>query len=333
MLVGREKANWVPTALRHARRFIRFNGAALLDQVWAATQEEHEERITADEVRTALRTVCGYVELDRTGRWFWFGEADGANRLLDWSRRILATARARVDVEHVHAGISRFSRLYDETSPITPILPTAEVLLAMLASCPDIEVQQADDLRLVDDSRVSRTAPDGVIGSVIDLLRTHGGVMALGDIKARLVGEGGISPISLSVQLSCSPMIRRIDHGIYAIRGARLEGHSMRKAYVRNANEIIEIRTHEDGSISWEMTLTEGAITNRQMGLPAAACRVLQPGRFRVRGGGTVDVDPHEKVRLVRGGVRELIAIGGRPGDRFCVTLWPTQRECAFEPL
>jgi len=333
MVLPRGLPNWVTLALRQARRMIRFNGAALFDQVWAATQAEQTTPVKPDSLRAVLHSVYGFTWLDPTEQWFWFGPDHGPNRVLDWSRRILATAGRRVDVVHVHAGIARTRLRQDDNSP-TSILPPASVLLTMLASCPDIEVKQGDDLKLIDTALVPGLEPDSIIEQVLELLRGQGGVMAYGDIVEALVEGQGLVQISLSVQLSNSPLIRRLDHGIYAIRGWRIMPDAVERAWRATLpRSAIEVAFGVDGSLAWDFTLTAAVIEYDRMYLPQGVRHALGLGVYAVRGGGEVRVVGAEDNAQIRGLGALALGMGGEAGDRFRLTVWPALREVEFEPI
>lgn len=334
MTLPRGLPNWIPSALRHARRMVRYNGAALFDQVWAATQAEHDAFIAQASIRTALLGVCGFVWLDPTEQWFWFGPDDASNRVLHWARRLLDTAERRVDVEHVLSGLVRFTVRYDETSRTTAVLPTAQVLLTMLGSCPDIEVKQGDDLKLVGRSLAPPAEPGSVLEHVLELLRRNGGVMAYGDIVDELVVKRGIVPVTLTVQLASSPLLRRLDHGIYAIRGWQLSPNSAAAAWRRNvASNVIDVAFQADGSMAWDLTLTESVERVDRLYLPQAVSRNLTPGPLDVRHGGTLRVVGATEHAQICGLGREVFAMGGQVGDCVRISIWPTSRTCLIEAL
>lgn len=337
IVVPRGQSNWASVAISYSRRMIRRNGAALLDLVWAYIARTNDPAISQDAVTAILNGVDGFSWLGEGQSWFWFGPDDGANRMVDWTRRILATAGRKVDIEHILAGIARDNRSDREERDVVMLLPPAIVLQELLASYPDIETIQHDDLILTTTDYV----PFGEAGSsgetVLDLLRDNGGVMNKYDLQHTSTGEK-INPVTLNVVLSRFPLITQIDHGIYAIRGARLSGEAIHRAYrpQLNSNGHFNqkpVSINEDGLVCWNVELTSGAITNRQMNLPAEARRYLDMGTYHVIDGGTIELSDDGKNQHVRGAVRELLAMGGQTGDRFAVMFNPKNRTVRLEPI
>lgn len=337
-VVPRDGPDWVGAALRLCKKWIRFNGAALVSQVLLDVQEELDVRIRRDEFVHTLERLPGFAWLDATSNWFWFGPDWCSNRLLEWARRVIATAGRAVDIEMVHSGLIRLSGRYDEPGRRTVIIPPAEVLLAMLGACDDTNIKQGDDVELLDMSKVRPVDPTEVVEQVIAKMREYGGVMSLGELKTALVAHGMVNPVTLAIYLASSPVLRRLDHGIYAIRGMRLDPQHVARAFAaphaerpsRPVSTASNVETGE-GLVAWEIELTAGAIANRMTTLPAAAVPALPGGRYDVDQGDNVLVNKDAK--LVHGAVRVMTRLGGQDGDRFRIHFDVANRVCGIERL
>lgn len=338
MVIPRGQSNWTNIAISYARKMIRRNGAALVDLVWAHMARTTDASITRDSIISVLKGMSRFSWLGDGENWFWFGPADGSNRMIDWTRRILATAGRKVDIEQILAGVARDNRFEREESDVVVLLPPANVLHELLASCADIEAIQHDDLVLTTMVHVPSGEPMASGEVVLDLLRKNGGVMSKFAMQRTPEGKK-INPVTLNVTLSRYPLISQLDHGIYAIRGARLAGDAIKRAYLRTSLTGLgkvgqkHVWNDDDGSVCWKVELTAGAIQNRQMGLPADARGLVEFGIYNVVDGGMIKLTDDGKNQFVRGAVKELLAQGGQEGDCFVVMVHPKLRTARFEPL
>src|SRR5690606_26331335 len=103
LVVQTGQGDWHATTLKHARRQIRAQGAALLPLIWSHTQLEHDQPITMAALTEFLQQCTGFAWLDEEqAHWFWLGP-DGANRPAALVREMLLHAGRAVDIEDVYA--------------------------------------------------------------------------------------------------------------------------------------------------------------------------------------------------------------------------------------
>lgn len=223
LIVQAGQQDWTKLALAHARRFIRYHGAALLQMVYAEVQGDCTSKVCIDDVRRALETVKGFQWLDETRSWFWLGKEGYPNRILDWVRDMLSVAQAPVDITSIYAGLGRYHLHRAEANgDKAPLALPREVLLKLISASSDFRVTRYDDVCLAREAPTEPTERT-VAHRIVDICEANGGVITRAELVSQLVTPGTIALCTLASVLASSPYLRRIDHGVYAVRGRPMD--------------------------------------------------------------------------------------------------------------
>lgn len=225
LFVPGDSPDYIDSAVSHAKRLVRLNGAAHFDLVWSATQRGTNQRVDAELLRSVLELMPSYRALDDTV-WFWFGPDAGDNRVLSRVTEILAVAKGYVDIEEIQAGLARNVRRGAE-SEVAEFSPPRAVLAALLRACPQFRQRQSDDFALtkaVDGAGLL----SGTAAQLLAIFEAAGGVCSRNHISR--VAAGKINPITLTAVLASHPIFRPLDHGVFALRGRRIDAEDFARA-------------------------------------------------------------------------------------------------------
>jgi transcriptional regulator with XRE-family HTH domain len=309
-----------------AMRLIRSCGAAHDATVAGLAGESLGRGVTIAEVHAAVRAIKGAEWLAESEGWFWLGDGP-ANRVLTIVKKIIAVAERRVDVQDLHQGVCRSRRfIYDESRDATsPIEVPWQVLRELLVRTPWLKVWQKNDFALA-----VEVAPADVLSAaellVFELIARENWIAAHHTLVSTLVDSGQLSLMNLQIVLSSSPIIRRLDFGIYAIIGRGFSPDALASALAKvggNAAGRGDWRyretseTDEDGCVTGHIVITDSLFQHRLVSLPARLARAIPPGEYSVGGfiSGSASIgmtpsDPNRVGRLATLLVKAGLAIG-----------------------
>lgn len=280
-----------------ARRMIRVRGAAHLPSVYVETIRQVEFPIDLSKFVATLEGADGFEWLE-PGEWFWFGMDDGSNNPLEMVEAILRSAEHRLDIEVIHAGLTR-ARPRNAVSTTSSVAPPVHVLLALLQRCPRFLCVQGDDFELATDA--PSTAPyeadtETSADAVVAYLETRSGLAAKIELTEDLVDTGAMNAVTLSVALASSPLISRVQLGIYAIRGRSLDPERFAEAVAKVGGEGKTTKSlvvnRDTGQMSWRVPVTVAMLGRSVIYFPAGSAEHVVPGPYTGPRGYSVDVTP-----------------------------------------
>lgn len=285
-----------PEVLRAVRdvalALIRSVGAAQINFVAGAAGGVLNRGITPDEASLACSLVTGFEWLVEEDGWFWFG-SKWENRLLTVTKKVLAVAKRRVDIEDIHGAMARSRRSNYEADKHRPYAVDAphSVLVAVLKRVPWIEAIQHDDFRLRDPVALESILSE-VEMAVHNLLSAKGGVAARYTINKELLetGRSQFGHIALQVALDSSPITSRIDFGIFALRGAALTPESLALASAAVGGEFQHMKNHpalilnSEGYIAVKFEIRPYMINSRYLEVPVRLATLIPEGEYRLDG-------------------------------------------------
>ena len=328
---------WFQAATSVCKLLIRHSGAAQLNLAWALTMRQHQGWIDAGQFRKTLQYVPGFDWIDDDEAWFWFGPEGSANRLIKRAIEIISHSSSGVlDIEIIYGGLTRYVRT--RTSDVAEeagVWPPVDVVQKLLAKSPDLVCQQGDDFRLATSVASSNhSGKSGVAESLLEILRTMGGLASRSELYQVAVVAHGMNPVSFSVALAKSPLLRQVDRSIFAIRGWPISAARLAEAQQRIGNQtgtaanFKEVDILSNGDVSWTTTLSQGSLTNSYAGVPRKALIHLPEGQYEAFGE-TLFLNSGRFVGLVR----MMVAAGGVAGTVFKVTANGRSRTAFIEVL
>jgi hypothetical protein len=265
-------------ALREAsHRMIRACGAAQIYYVLGDASNILQRAITIESLIKACSIIKGFEWLSEEEGWFWFGhDVPAENKLHFITRKILAVAGRKVDVEDILQGLirNRRAKYIDTPIKVPAIEPTMTVALAVLARTPWLKVVQSDDLLPVVPLEVE-SCIQGAELNVFHFLNENNGVASRHSITKYLVDMHGMNLVTLNLVLDSSPIISRLDTGIFCLRGRSIDADAMKVALntvwgigtlANRAEKKLEV--DHNGWVEFDLVISEYSIKRRMFQLP-----------------------------------------------------------------
>lgn len=232
-------------------KMVRGSGAAQINFVAGAAGALFNRGVTPDQVIKACKVIEGFAWLQESHGWFWLG-VDWDNRLLNITKKLLASANQRVDIEEIFSAFGRSRRDIYEQGRVRPYWIDAphSVLVAVLSRVPWLEKIQKDDFRLRTPVPVEAVLSDTEM-HLYRLLQRMGGVAAKYTINGNLLHTGLVKFMALEIALDGSPIIAKLDWGIYALRGRPINQDAIATAVKEvggpNGNQVMLDPADHDG--------------------------------------------------------------------------------------
>ena len=223
-------------------------------------------------------TQPAFCWLDQGSGWFWLEDVP-RNRLLNKIDKILA-ASPQVDLAALRAGIARHSRMEGFSPP-------SRVLKALCEQLEDCEVLGG---RIVVDKR-PRSARElsKHERTILEVFREHGPVLSYADARQRCI-DAGLNENTTAVYLGNSPILRRVDVGIYTVIGAVVSPGQVR-AVAKTVNRSCRTRVMQDygwepdGSAVWvTYKVSAGMLRSGVVGVPAGVKKYITCDRYKLHG-------------------------------------------------
>lgn len=341
-MVG-EHETGVPDFMRVVRscalKMIRNTGAAQVHFVAGAVSEEIGREVNAREVRTTCSLVKGFAWLIQEDDWFWFGH-EFDNRLLTVTKKVLAAATKRVDVEDLYSAMGRSQRGYyksDDTKPYSIDAPIS-VLVQALSRVPWLKTIQKNDFALID-----LISPKDVLSEVeytiLELIKKQNGVTSKYVIDRHIAKKLKVTSIAVAMALSRSPILMQPGFALYAVRGVDIDPRGLiaarKSAGGPDSQQNIDlVRTDAHGYHKWKFVFTDYQKVHRILDVPMALARLMKEGEYHVEGW-------PEPIRFVDRGankgayisqlVRKMMERGINVGDTALVYVNPKNRHMRVE--
>lgn len=197
---------------RALRSLSNVNYIASVLELQARIGEAEGEEPPLEAVRAFLERHPNVVWLDDGHSWLWVRQAEGRNRIVRQIRKMLAVAGS-LPLEALREGVLRHHRTRNTVLP-------RNVLLGL---CRAAGFQVRDD-------RVSTSEPvtlSNALGwgnerTIVEVLKSHGGVMRGTDLEAESL-QRGLNRHSFWVYITYSPVLERVAPSVYALRGAAVD--------------------------------------------------------------------------------------------------------------
>jgi transcriptional regulator with XRE-family HTH domain len=309
-------------AIRDAAiEMIRSCGGAQINWVAGTASWQCGEVITPQDSIQGCRMIPGFSWLVEEDGWFWFGEAmPSENRVLSLSKKMLAVAGRRLDTGDIHQGLSRSRRYaYDPNRP-RPVMiePPLKVVKAILSQVPWVKPVQSDDFLADPAIPVEDVLSDSEL-EIFNLMLSAGGVISRHDLSQSVSGD--FSSMTLALNLDVSPIISRLDTGVYALRGRKLNLESIQRAmesvWGRRIGKPVE---KIDGGVRFNLTISEYHMRNKFIEVPASVTQYLEDGEYDVDG---FDTKARYSItfRRLYQLVQKMIKLGYRSGDTAAIRI------------
>lgn len=280
--------------LRHirdnARRMIRSCGAAHVFFVAGATGHSSGQAVSPEEVIRGIKLVNGFDWLDEDQGWFWFGEEDKGNRVVTAVKKMISVAERPLDIDDIHAGACRARRQnYDEsrTQHFMVEMPI-HVMRDLLKKISWLRCTQSDDFRPI--NQISQEeALSETERAIVRVTKEHNGAVSRKTLQSVLLDNEGFSAPTLNLTISNSPIVRRIDRGVWTIRGIPIPPDAFAEAAEKVGGENPNCKLESDapdekGFFHYKTTATSYMLRTSVWYLPKAVYSRMPLGEYCVEG-------------------------------------------------
>ena len=322
-----------------AQGLIRISGAAQLSFVAGQAGVVAGRAVSTLECERACRLMADFEWLAQDDGWFWFGPS-WENRLLTVTRKVLAVAGRKVDIEDIQGAMVRSRRSHFETGKQRPYAIDAPywVLNEALKRITWLKVIQYDDFELTEPVAIESVLSEVEL-AVTRLARAHGGVIARYTLMQQLLQpeSATFSAMALHMALDGSPVLYRIDAGIFALRGAAFDPQALDKASRAVSGGDAYKRTQQplsnrEGYLLIQFELKPYVVNSRYFEVPSRLTQLMPVGDYRIEGfeeTANYQILPSGSCRLRRV-ASKLVQMGFVVGDLIQMEVNPQTRVIIF---
>lgn len=279
-----EDDSLIRSARSVALKMIRGSGAANIHFVCGAVSDELDTEVSIKDVKTAIEMVDGFEWLAEPDGWFWFGNDIGDNRLQNVTKKVMAAADRKVDIDEIYTAMGRSQRGYykaDDSKPFVIEAPSV-ILAKVLQRTPWLTRIQKNDF-FANDETVLQGALSDVEAEIIKVIRANDGVAVKYEIDAHVDRTLDVTTIATANALGKSPCFVQPAKGMYSICGCDIEPHALARAasfadslFNRGTNATID----DKGYFTFEFELSEYHTKHKFIGMPGSLSRKLSAGEY-----------------------------------------------------
>lgn len=283
-----------------ATRLAGASGCTNVAEVSAAAAKE-EVLVDEGQVREVLKQYTPAQFLDDNEEWFWMQDGKPhRNRLHNVTKKLLSVA-SPLDLYTIREGVRRqyLQRTLSRTPSYPLTAPPRSVLAAFYAANPAFVVEN--------DGRISSAVPLDYreeLGSTeqvfVEVLRTTPTCMLDRHSFIRACEARGVNLNTVNAFLTFSPIIQRIDTGIWGLRGVHVDPVAVTIMREFSGTRVRERRTYDYGWAPngnlWVASRLPGILSNYTLYIPTAIGSYLYKRRLPIQSEdgsieGTVGID------------------------------------------
>lgn len=227
-----------------ALEMIRTCGAAQLYYVLGEASVVLKRGISEEEVLKSIRLMPGFEWLLHDHGWFWFGhEFPADNKVHHTVRKLLAVSPRKIDVEDIVQALMRSRRTANDHARLMQFSLEASflVVIELLKRTPWVQTSHRHEFKLKTTLSVEEVLTDAELKVYRFLSGCHG-VASRQSIAQALVTqadseaeqgqmvEAGMDMITLYEVLVASPILYKLDAGVFCLRGWPLNANAVKLA-------------------------------------------------------------------------------------------------------
>lgn len=287
MVVERaDTAPWVKPLLNHVSRDTLMFGCTNIIRVAGLLAIKEGVAPGQEAIEAALEGSAVFRWLDKETGWFTLGDTDGCS-VATRVRKIMAVAQDHVGADEIAGALASDDMLiYRETQSLGLAVPPVHVLRELFCTWPWLKVVQ----------RGRFTASEGferadVLGEAerltVHVIEQHDGVACRFELREAIEDKLHLTNVAVSAMLGSSPIVARLEHGLYRLIGRRVGDAAVNAARSRMRSKAAQHTAPPfPGAKPNEVVfrVTEAALKNEQYNVPARFRRGLAGQRVAVQG-------------------------------------------------
>ena len=326
-----EPSTWMRVALSEARRDCTFVGCTSFIRMAGILAIKEGVAQDEDTLRSLFERAPGFRILDAESGWFTLMDSDisaAAARM----RKLMSVAVGSVEIDAViSALVTDDAWFYRDGAGRGLAMPPLHVMSALIAGWDWLTANAHN--KYTPKAAVTRDALSPTEATIVSIIEEHGGAATRTEIAARLVVPSGVSNMAVSVALSSSPAIQKLEHSIYAIRGRPIPAQGLIAARRRREVEVgrnVPLEGAVDLTLPYRFSVTQSAST-----VPLMRQVVYLPkflfgkvyGTFAHKGGSLPPINIKANSQQFFGLALAANNGGVAPGDRFDLVIdMPNQK-------
>jgi len=269
MVETADSASWMVAALRYASRDCSSIGCSNLIRVAGMLALRDGLALGQEALEAALREASGFRWLDEDSGWFTLGDtsdSSAAKRV----RKIMAVAHDTVGADAIAAALASDDMWIYREETRTLAIPPVHVLRELLSGWDFLRVVQKGRFVASTPIELSQTLSDAEVEAV-SVIEANAGVACRFELKDAIIGALGVTDMAVSSMLGASPIILKLEHGLYALLGRRVGGAALDAARNRSRERTQGSNTQVTGlgPNDYALNVTEAALRNEQYSVPA----------------------------------------------------------------
>lgn len=223
---------WFEAAIRHVTRDCGLVGCTSVLRI-AGRLALREGLVPGQEsLESALESSAGFRWLDKENGWFTLGDTSScavANRV----RKIMHVAEESIGTDEIAGALASDDMwLYRGTTTPGVATPPVHVLRELFLGWPWLKVVQQG--RFVAGPGFDC---DGVLSeaeeAMVKLISARNGVACRFELKDVVMNQLGLTDVFLAALLGSSPIVTRLEHGLYSLRGRKIGDGALAEARQR----------------------------------------------------------------------------------------------------
>ena len=235
-------------------------------------------------LESVLCSAPRFVWLDQDNGWFSIGDTS-TSAIASRIKKVFAVGASDVTVSQIVEALAtdgRFLNRHDETRSLA--VPPFNVVQAMVKSWPWVTSLQSTRLRVSQDSEAEVELSDLEL-LLIKVIEDNGGVAAACQLYSEGERSAAGSKIAIAVCLSNSPVIWKLEQGIYAIRARLINTRALDNARIAHRGRPSD--QHEGlADDQFVIRVTEASLRNEQYYVPVHMTEIAYGKQFEVMAGG-----------------------------------------------
>ncbi|WP_233874607.1 sigma factor-like helix-turn-helix DNA-binding protein [Paraburkholderia adhaesiva] len=329
-----DAAPWVEALIRHVSRDSSMFGCTNILRVAGRLALKEGVAPGQEAIESAIEAATGFRWLDKSAGWFTLGDSAGcsaASRV----RKIVAVAHDSIGTDEIAGALASDDMwMLRESGSLGLATPPVHVLRELFLGWPWLSVVQRG--RFVASPEFD---PAGVLfaieQTIVEVITAHDGVVCRFELKEAVVEQLGLTDMLLAAQLGSSPIVERVEHGLYRLRGRRVGNGALNAARQRLSNRAMLPGSLllEAGPNEFFARVTEASLRNEQYHIPTRFHSRLAGkrhntvsaeggplGESRVSQSGSlsglnrlfpeVKVGNHYRIEVVEDGLRVALCVG-----------------------
>jgi hypothetical protein len=322
MVQAEDAPPWIDALMRHVGRDSSMFGCTNLLRVAGRLALKEGVAPGQEAIESALEAVDGFRWLDKQAGWFTLGDSSGCSAATR-VRKIIAVAHDTIGTDEIAGALASDDMwMYRELASLGLATPPVHVLRELFLGWPWLKVVQRG--RFVAGPGFD---PTGVLSDVeqaiVHVITAHDGVACRYEFKEVVSGQLGLTDMPLSATLGSSPIVERIEQGIYRLRGRRFGDDALKAARQRLRER--ERATPQGASPAevepneFLVRVTAASLKSAQYHVPTRFCAALIGKRHKAicaEGNALGEVRVHQSGALA--GLHKLFP-DAQPGDHFRV--------------